>query len=435
MSTHSPTAVRLEVPRGAAVYLGVVQFFFALTWSVYVIFLPQLLARFGIERTALIWILMADQVVFATVDVATGIAIDRVGRVLGKLGPAIGAVTAISCVAFFLMPQLPAEGGMRIVFLGLTFIWAATSSALRAPAWLLLMKYAAAPAGPRLSAFSVVGLALASILTPYLTVTLRNLDPRLPFALSSVSLLVTAAGLIWVERWIGGQRPVAEKVEATGEALPAHDANGAEREGHDLAQAPTPLITVFLGGAALLFLGYQAFASFATAPQYLRYAPAGDLEWLFPIFWVSFNIVMFPACELATRMGPMRVMGWSALVGGIGAAVAGLAPNLELTIVGQLISGAAWGGVLMAGFAAAVGFGREGREGLSLGTWFSVQAVATLARMGLVAADLNHSPDFLAVVGWAPPVLWCLGAAVFGLLIREVLRHRAIEPTTAPASA
>ncbi|HEY3230168.1 MAG TPA: hypothetical protein VGJ87_13180, partial [Roseiflexaceae bacterium] len=408
----------MQVPRAAAVYLGVVQFFFALTWTVYVIFLPQLLARFGFERSDLIWILMADQVVFAMVDVAAGVAVDRVGRTLGRLGAPIAAVTVFSCIAFLLLPQLPAEGSMRAVFLGLTFLWAASSSALRAPAWVLLMKYAAAPAAPKLSALSVMGLALASILTPYLTATLRNLDPRLPFALSSVSLLVTAAGLIWVERWIAQQPPVVEPAGELGQETATQDASGANQEARALAQASTRLLTLFLSGGALLFLGYQAFSSFATAPQYLRYAPSEDLDWLFPVFWISFNIVTFPASVLATRIGPVRLMGLSAALGAIGALVATLAPDLSVTIAGQLISGAAWGGVLMAGFAAAVGFGREGREGLSLGTWFSVQAVATLARMGIVAANLNRDPDFLAAVSWVPPILWLCGAAVFALLVR-----------------
>src|SRR5437870_3726218 len=122
------SAARLSVPRGAALYLGVVQFFFALTWTVYVIFLPQLLDQLGIERSALIWILMTDQVVFAVIDVATGVAVDRVRRILGRLGPAIGALTALSCLAFLLMPEVAgSEGSSRALFLSLTFVWAITS--------------------------------------------------------------------------------------------------------------------------------------------------------------------------------------------------------------------------------------------------------------------------------------------------------------------
>src|SRR5439155_25109266 len=187
---------------------------------------------------------------------------------------AIGAVTAFSCLAFLLLPQLPAEGGMRAIFLTLTLLWAASSSALRAPAWVLLMKHAAAPAAPRLSALSLAGLAFASILAPYLTVALRDLDPRLPFALSSGSLLVTASGLIWVERWIARRPPVAEVSEEPSLETLVPYASGGEQEARALAQATTPLLTVFLSGGALLFLGYQTFSSFATGPQYLRYAPS-----------------------------------------------------------------------------------------------------------------------------------------------------------------
>ena len=50
--------VRVQVPRAAAVYLGIVQFFFALTWMVYVTFLPQLLDPYGIERSTLITVTM-----------------------------------------------------------------------------------------------------------------------------------------------------------------------------------------------------------------------------------------------------------------------------------------------------------------------------------------------------------------------------------------
>ena len=35
---------------GVGLYLGVVQFFFAATWIVYVIYLPQLVAQAGIGR-------------------------------------------------------------------------------------------------------------------------------------------------------------------------------------------------------------------------------------------------------------------------------------------------------------------------------------------------------------------------------------------------
>src|SRR5687768_913311 len=71
---------------GVGVYLAVVQFFFALTWTVYVIFLPALAAQVGIPGEVVIWVLMLDQLVFVLSDYAFGVAGDRAAKVVGRLG-------------------------------------------------------------------------------------------------------------------------------------------------------------------------------------------------------------------------------------------------------------------------------------------------------------------------------------------------------------
>ena len=48
-------------------------------------------------------------------------------------------------------------------------------------------KYAARPALPRLTALTLMGLAAGGAVAPYLGVTLKNVDPRLPFALASLT--------------------------------------------------------------------------------------------------------------------------------------------------------------------------------------------------------------------------------------------------------
>ena len=86
------------------------------------------------------------------------------------------------------------------VALGLLLVWAVTSSALRAPPWVLLSKYAAAPSVPRLNTLLLCGLAAGGAIAPYLGVVLKNVDPRLPFALSSLTLLAATAGIVYVEK-------------------------------------------------------------------------------------------------------------------------------------------------------------------------------------------------------------------------------------------
>src|SRR5688500_5406400 len=132
-----------SVPRGAAMYLAVVQFLFATTWTIYVIYLPTLLETVGIPRSTTIWILIADQLTFAVTDFFLGFAADRVGRVLGRIGPFILGLTAISCLAFLLMPHAailggagsPLGGTLLLIAVGL---WVVTASALRAPVWVMV---------------------------------------------------------------------------------------------------------------------------------------------------------------------------------------------------------------------------------------------------------------------------------------------------------
>src|SRR5882672_7112256 len=115
-----------------AVYLGIVQFFFATTWTLYVIYLPPLAAQAGIGKEWVPWILVADQVIFAVTDVATGFWVDKVRSGIARLGGWILGVTAVSCVAFLVMPFAGASPGMLLAAI---VVWALTSSALRSPPW------------------------------------------------------------------------------------------------------------------------------------------------------------------------------------------------------------------------------------------------------------------------------------------------------------
>ncbi|HET7795143.1 MAG TPA: MFS transporter, partial [Rhizobacter sp.] len=181
------------------VYLAVVQFFFALSWTVYVIFLPQLAAQVGIPRSAVIYVLMLDQLVFVLADYAMGVASDRAVRVLGRLGRAVLGLTLLSCMAFLALP-FATPAGSAPLFLGLVVLWSVTSSALRAPPLTLVGRYAAKPQQPWLVALSMLGLGLASALAPYLSVMLRDVDPRGPFVLSSVALALATWGIVAAER-------------------------------------------------------------------------------------------------------------------------------------------------------------------------------------------------------------------------------------------
>lgn len=373
------------------VYLGVVQFFFALCWTVYVAYLPQLAAQVGIPKSAVIWILMLDQLIFVLSDYAFGIASDRAAKVVGRLGRVVVAVTLLSCAAFLALP-LVAPSGSATAFLVLVVLWSVTSSALRAPPLTLIGRHAAKPQLPWLVALSVLGLGVANAIAPYLTLHLREMDPRGPFLLASVALALVTWGIVAAERALVREGGAAKAPGAAPVGLPA--------------------IPGFLFAAVLAAVAFQVHGSLNSAPLYLRFATPDRLAWLLPVFWVGFNLALLPAGALTKRFGGWRVMVAGAAVAGAASWAAQHAASLQALIVAQGVAGAAWGGVLMGAFSTALALGHTGREGRLGGALSSVLAFAALSRMAVLAAEWHKSPDLQLVLAWAPAAGWLAAAAV-----------------------
>jgi hypothetical protein len=387
------------------IYLAVLQLVFTLGWTVYAIYLPKLAAQVGIAPSTVILILMLDQAIFTITDTAMGVAADRLSRVLGRLGVFVASLSALSCAAFIALPFVAGAGpAARTLFLGLIVVWAITSSALRAPPLTLLGKHRARPAIPFLSALAMLGYGLAGAVSPYLGVVLRDHDPRLPFVISSVVLLITALTLSKVERDVR-QQPDAEP------AAPAKP----------LGAMPV----AFIAAMVILALGYQLHFSINSAPFFLRFAKPADLEWLLPVFWVGFNIAMFPASVVVKHRGGLFVMGAAGLLGALAVVGAEIAGSLHLLIAAQFLAGAAWGCMLMSAVSAALAIGETGAEGKVTGLVFSALALATFARMAAVAGGLQKLPEYAPLLHWAPVACWAVAGA--GLLALAAGRMRQRE--------
>jgi hypothetical protein len=388
-------------------YLAALQFFFALTWTVYVIYLPKLAAAAGIAPKAIILVLLLDQAIFTVCDFATGIAADKVTRLMGRLGVWVVAATALSCAAFLVMPLIAGLGAPAL--LTMIVIWTVTSSALRAPPLMLLGKYAAKPAIPLLAALAMLGTGIAAAVAPYMTITLRNLDPRIPFALASIVLMLVTLGMISAQRRLAaGPAPAAT-------APPVRSFGSMSR----------PAV-VFALAMITLALGYQMHFALQSAPLFLRFTKAPQLQWLMPVFWVGFNISMFPASVVTKRLGGYAVMGGAALIGALAIVAAHLAQGLEQMVVAQFAAGAAWGAILMSAFTVAFAIGENGGEGRMSGLLFSALALATLARMATVATGFNADPALKAALQWLPTACWTIaGAALLYLAAARARRWMA----------
>jgi hypothetical protein len=401
---------RAGVSTSTGVYLAILQLVFTLGWTVYAIYLPRLAAQVGIVPAAVILILMLDQAIFTITDTAMGIFADKITPIVGRLGVFVASLTALSCAAFVALPFVAETGpGAQAIFITLIVVWSITSSALRAPPLTLLGKYGARPQLPILSALAMLGYGLAGAVSPYLGVTLRNQDPRLPFIISSLVLLITAIALSKVERGLA-QAPQME----TKQPVPA------------MPLGKVPL--AFIAAMVILALGYQLHFSMNSAPFFLRFAKPTDLEWLLPVFWIGFNIAMFPASVVVKHRGGLFVMGAAGLLGAIAVIGAEMAGNLNILIAAQFLAGAAWGCMLMSAVSAALAIGETGAEGKVVGLVFSALALATFARMAAVAGGLQKLPDYAPLLHWAPVACWSVAGA--GLLVLAAGRVRRGMHTT-----
>lgn len=396
-----------KIPQGAGLYLAVLQLVFALGWTVYAIYLPRLAASVGIAAGAVIYILMLDQAIFTVTDFAMGVAADKVSRLVGRLGRWVAAITLMSCAAFVGLPFVAGAHLSPAVLLALIVAWAVTSSALRAPPLMLLGKYAAKPAIPYLASLAMVGLGVAGAVSPYLAMTLAKADPRLPFVIASVALVLTSLALAKVERDLAKDAPAKpEPPKTVDRAVPAP-------------------IAIFALALAIFALGFQLHFFFNTAPRFKQFT--SDIGALMPVFWVGFSVGMFPASLITKRWGGLPVMGLFGLIGAGAIAVMEFSGNLSVVVAAQLVAGAAWGCIMMSAFAAAAALGYTGHEGKTTGILFSALALATFARMATAAAGTLNNPSLAPLLHWAPIACWAVAGAALAMLsiaqIRRIARQ------------
>jgi hypothetical protein len=251
----------------------------------------------------------------------------------------------------------------------------------------------------------MLGYGIAGALSPYLGVVLRNQDARLPFVISSVVLLVTALALSRVER-----ASAAASSQVGNRAQTAQPLHGV------------PMM--FIASMVILALGYQLHFAINSAPFFLRFAKPDELQWLMPVFWIGFNIAMFPASVVTKSRGGLIVMGAAGLFGALAVLAAEQAGSLNVLIVAQFVAGAAWGCMLMSAISAALAIGETGAEGKVVGLVFSALALATFARMAAVAGGLQKIPEYAPLLHWAPVACWSVAGA--GLLVIAASRVRRI---------
>lgn len=386
--------MKQEQARGAALgwCMVALQFFFAISWTAYVIYLPKLLQQAGAPRAWLLPLLMADQVIFAITDLLVGVQADRVRASMQRFGRWIAVAAIVSCAAFLAMPFV-APGLGAPALLACIFVWALSSAALRVPPLMMLGRHLAKPALPWLAAIVTLGLGLAALAAPLLTAHLRDLDPRLPFVLASVALLVTVFALLAVER----RAPAPP-------APPAAARLGLDGIGRRAA--------LFVVAILILAVGFQLHTNIASPKLFQRFTAIVQLPVLMSIFWIGFNLAVMPANKLTERFGGLRMTAVAGVVGGAAIALTLWGGSLPVVAVAQGVAGAAWSTIVVSAFASALLIGGDDGAGRVLGLTFASFAVATFGRMAVTYAGLAADP----AVFWSPAVIWIVAGLVLALL-------------------
>lgn len=401
MDASEPRAV-IGGPERLARWLGVAQFCLLASWTVYAIYLPELLAGAGLGKSLAPWILLADQVVFAMFDVAAGFAADRAFRPYARIGPWVLGATGLSAGAFLLLPWVPSAGDAAWrgpVLVALALVWVAASAALRAPVFGLLARHAAKAETPALAGMALAGMAVAAALSPYLGSALKGVDPRLPFALSSAAIMLTAGGLVMAERRRGEAPAVAPESATPPGAL-----------------APP----VFLGLVLVAALAFQVATNLNAAPRYLRdFAPV-TLPWVLPVFWIGFSASVFSVGAFCRWFGTTAMFAAGCLAGAGGLLLAAL-PGGVAALAGHALAGLGWGAALASSFGLAADAGRPDRLGMMNGLLFATLAMASLARISVHLAGWTQRPELALWLVGLPIAGW--GAAGVAAL---VLRRRSL---------
>lgn len=356
-----------EPSTGAGLALGSVQFCFTLGWTVYALYLPELINTAGLPATWLPALLMADQLIFAVMDISFGLVADRMAEGYRRLARLLLVLTTVSAVAFFLLPMSGSNSAsLLIATLG---IWVVSASVVRAPTLVLLAKRASSAQQGRLVIWYTAGMALASALSPFAGLLLKGLDPRLPFAVSALALLLAVITLL----------------HFSGKQLPKPSAN----EPRPIAfRAYIPLLVIL----ALASTGFQLHAFVNAAPQYLTLATKENIPWLLPLLWVGFFAALLVVGAIIKRLGALIVATGGLVLTALGSYAAAGAGSLEVLILMQLLTGVGWAAAFAGLMEQATAFGTRGAEGQFMGSFFSVLAISSFARIGFVSQLLPQNP-------------------------------------------
>jgi Na+/melibiose symporter-like transporter len=283
--------------------LAAVQGAITLSWVIYKLYLPQLLAQFGFSAGFAVSLLFIENILAIALEPVMGGLSDRTKRWMGTRFPLISLGVILAATLFILIPCFaifvsPATA-LGYLLPALMVQWAIAMAVFRSPVLALLGQAASVSELPQaVSVLTFVGGAFAAF-APLSRDWLLSLGPAVTFGAGSIVLLI-AVGIL---------RTLHPPTSETASNLPLSEHPNQQQNGRTLLSS---LGLIFATG---LFVTWGMRFLMNTLSLVFK-AGLPNIDVKIPLFWVAIGIALaaLPAGKFASEVGNR----WGILIGILG---------------------------------------------------------------------------------------------------------------------
>ncbi|MDX2216106.1 MAG: hypothetical protein SFY66_22770 [Oculatellaceae cyanobacterium bins.114] len=183
--------------------LTAVQSAIALMWVIYGLYLPQLLAQFGMSIEVAIALVAVENGLAVVIEPIMGGISDRSLRWVGSRFPAIAVGVVAASALFIAIPLIGLFGNpeqvARWVVVAVLVTWSVAMTIFHSPVLSLLRTYSSVPQLPIANSLLVLTSGLIGTARPIANQSILSLGPTATFTIGSIVLLGSATALRLVD--------------------------------------------------------------------------------------------------------------------------------------------------------------------------------------------------------------------------------------------
>jgi Na+/melibiose symporter-like transporter len=370
--------------------LATVQGAIALTWVIYNLYLPKLLAQMGFPIALTVTLLVIENLLSAVTEPVMGTLSDQKQQWVGSRLPFIAAGVVASSALFIAVPAVVVFGVGQILLPILAVAWALAMTLFRSPALSLLGRYAFGSGLPKAASILTLVGALAGALAPLANEMILQWGAIAAFSIGSVVLLIAAATLRQTDSQLADSQLADSQLSESTDRL------------QPLSSVQLSWVQLAWVFAAGMFVSIGFRLMMQVLPAVLKTQPDANVSLIMGLVFVSVAITAIPAGSLAVRLGNAKAMqlGLGVMAGALLLVLGARQPAVSGLLA--IVLGAAFSLVSNGTIPFALAQVPPAKAGLGTGMYFSGGAIGASAFFSLFS---QIAPSVGAVVG----------AAAFGL--------------------